>query len=142
MTNQKVPEPDDIKAAAQSALEQAQAMVAGAIRIPAATAQLAAQTPDLLENLVAAIERLNTTLDRIERYLAVTDPMLRTVDQMLPRLEALVERSNDVYRAFSSVPGVGTLSRLAGLSADEQDAARKAADGPKTPRSRPGSRRR
>ncbi|GBE64370.1 hypothetical protein MFM001_08320 [Mycobacterium sp. MFM001] len=113
-TNPKVPKPGDIKSAAQSAVETAQAVASGAMRIPPASVQIAAQMPDLLENLAIATERLNTTIDRAERYIALADPMIRTLDRLLPQLEALVATGDDVFRALSSLPGVSTLGRLAG----------------------------
>ena len=91
------------------------------MRVPPASAQLAAQLPDLLENLAAATERLNTTIDRMERYMALADPMFRTMDRVLPQLEALIATGNDVYRGLSGLPGVATLSRLAGLSPGDRD---------------------
>jgi ABC-type transporter Mla subunit MlaD len=116
--SQKVPNPKDIKAAAQAAAETAQSVASSAMRIPPASIQLMAQVPDLIENLAAATERLNAAIDRAERYLALADPMVRTMDAMLPQLEALVATGNDVYRAVSSVPGVSRLSRLANRGAE------------------------
>lgn len=113
-TNPKVPKPGDIKSAAQAAVETAQSVASGAMRIPPASVQLAAQLPDLLENLAVATERLNTTIDRAERYIALADPMIRTMDRLLPQLEALVATGDDVFRALSSLPGVSTLGRFAG----------------------------
>ena len=113
MKSQKVPSPNDIKAAAQAAAETAQSVASGAMRIPPASLQLARQLPDLLENLATATERLNTAIDRAERYLALADPMIRTMDALLPQLEALVATGNDVYKAVSTIPGVSTLGRLA-----------------------------
>jgi len=98
-------------------------VVSGAMRLPPASAQFAAQLPDLLENLVVATERLNTTIDRMERYIALTDPMFRTMDRLLPQLEALIATGNDVFAGVSSIPGVATLSRLAGLSSGDRDEA-------------------
>jgi hypothetical protein len=118
MTSQKVPSPKDIKAAAQSAAETAQAVASGAMRIPPASVQLASQLPDLVENLATATKRLNEAIDRAERYLALADPMIRTMDALLPQLEALVATGNDVFKAVSSVPGVATLSRLAVRGSD------------------------
>ncbi len=112
-TNPKVPKPGDIKSAAQAAVETAQSVASGAMRIPPASVQLAAQLPDLLENLAVATERLNTTIDRAERYIALADPMIRTMDRLLPQLEALVATGDDVFKALSSLPGVSTLGRLA-----------------------------
>jgi ABC-type transporter Mla subunit MlaD len=119
VTRKKVPRPSDIRSAAESALETAQAVASGAMRVPPASAQIAAQLPDLLENLAAATERLNTTIDRMERYMALADPTFRTMDRLLPQLEALITTGNDVYRGLSSMPGVATLSRLAGLSSGD-----------------------
>ena len=121
VTPPKVPRPSDIRSAAESALETAQAVASSAMRVPPASAQFAAQLPDLLENLAAATERLNTTIDRMERYMALADPMFRTMDRVLPQLEALIATGNDVYRGLSGLPGVATLSRLAGLSPEDRD---------------------
>ncbi len=121
----KVPTPKEIMAAAQAAAETAQSAAreaaetaqtaaGAALRIPPASIQLASQLPDLIENLAVATERLNTAIDRAERYLALADPMIRTMDAVLPQLEALVKTGNEVYGAVSSLPGVATLSRLAG----------------------------
>lgn len=118
MKSQKVPSPEDIKAAAHAAAETAQSVVSGALRIPPASIQLASQVPDLVENLATATERLNTAIDRTERYLALAEPMLRTMDALLPQLEALVATGNDVYKAVSSLPGVSTLGRLANRATD------------------------
>ena len=97
------------------------------MRVPPASAQIAAQLPDLLENLAVATERLNTTIDRMERYMALADPMFRTMDRLLPQLEALIATGNDVFRTLSGIPGVATLSRLAGLSSGDRDEANTAA---------------
>ncbi|BBX16256.1 hypothetical protein CRI77_08965 [Mycolicibacterium duvalii] len=113
MAPQKIPNPNDIKAAAQAAVESAQAAAASAMRIPPASVQLAAELPDLIENLATATQRLNATIDRAERYFALADPMVRTLDALLPQLEALVATGNDVFRAAASVPGVSTLGRFA-----------------------------
>lgn len=120
MAKEKIPNPKDIKAAAQAAVETAQAAVetaqaaaVGAMRIPPATVALVAELPDLIEILAKATERLNATIDRAERYFALADPMVRTMDAMLPQLEALVATGNDVFRAAASVPGVSTLGRFA-----------------------------
>jgi methionine synthase II (cobalamin-independent) len=118
MTNQKVPSPKDVKAAAQSAAETAQAIASGAMRIPPASIQLASQLPDLVENLATATERLNQAIDRAERYLALADPMIRTMDALLPQLEALVATGNEVFKAVSSVPGVSTVSRFVTRGSD------------------------
>jgi ABC-type transporter Mla subunit MlaD len=111
--SQKVPSPKDIMAAGQAAVETAQSVASGAMRIPPASIQLASQLPDLLENLAIATERLNESIDRAERYLALADPMIRTMDALLPQLEALVATGNDVYKTVSTLPGVSTLGRLA-----------------------------
>ena len=74
-----------------------------------------------MENLAVASERLNTTIDRMERYMALADPVFETMDRLLPQLEALVAMGDDTSRALSGIPGVGTLSRLAGLASDERD---------------------
>ena len=117
----KVPTPSDIRSAAQAAVDAAQAVVSGAMRIPPASAHIAAQLPDLLENLAAATGRLNTTMDRVDRYLALAEPMLRTMDRLLPQLEALVAAGDEVYGALSKIPGVSTLGRFtAGLSSEER----------------------
>ncbi|MCV7235625.1 hypothetical protein [Mycobacterium branderi] len=119
-TNPKVPKPGDIKSAAQAAVETAQSVASGVMRIPPASIQIAAQMPDLLENLATATERLNTTIDRAERYIALADPMLRTMDRLLPQLEALVATGNDVFKALSNIPGASTLGRLAGGRASDE----------------------
>ena len=124
VANPKVPTPGDIKAGAQAAVEAAQALASGAMRIPAASAQIAAQLPDLLENLAVATERLNTTIDSAERYLALADPMFRTMDRLLPQLEALVATGNEVYKALSSIPGVSRLGRFASGRSSEHPSGR------------------
>ena len=116
--SQKVPSPKDIMAAGQAAVETAQSVASGAMRIPPASIQLASQLPDLLENLAIATERLNQSIDRAERYLALADPMIRTMDALLPQLEALVATGNDVYQTVSALPGVSTLGRLATRGSD------------------------
>ncbi len=121
MTSPKVPTPGDILAAAQAAVDTAQAVASGAMRIPPASAQLAAQLPDLVENLATATERLNASLDRAERLMAIGDPMFRTLDRLLPQLEALVDAGTDVFKAMSTIPGVATLTRLAGLNLDDSE---------------------
>ena len=107
-------------AAAQAAVDAAQAMASGAMRIPPASAQLAAQLPDLLENLATTTERLNTAIDRAERYMALAEPMFRTIDRLLPQLEAMIATGNEFYKAMSAIPGFSTLTRLAGLSPDDR----------------------
>jgi hypothetical protein len=111
MTSSKSPSPSDNKSVQQAAVETAQAIASGAVRIPRALVQIATQLPGLLENLAVATERLNTTIDRAERYMALADPMARTMDRLLPRLEALVATGDDVFEALSSIPDV--LGRLA-----------------------------
>ena len=121
----KVPTPSDIRSAAQAAVNAAEAVASGALRIPPASARFAAQLPDLLENLAATTERLNTAMDRLDRYLALAEPTLRTMDRLLPQLEALVATGEDIYGALSRVPGVATLSRLAGVQSSDDDPRRK-----------------
>jgi len=123
----KVPTPSDIRSAAQAAVNAAQAVASGALRIPPASARFAAQLPDLLENLAATTERLNTAMDRLDRYLALAEPTLRTMDRLLPQLEALVATGDEIYGALSHVPGASTLSRFAGglLSDDDPPGKRK-----------------
>src|SRR5271163_4217213 len=107
----KVPRPSDVRSAAESVMETAQAVASGAMRLPPESAQFAMQLPDLLENLAVATERLNTTIDRMERYMALADPMFRTMDRLVPQLEALIATGNDVFGGLSGIPGVATLSR-------------------------------
>ncbi len=118
MNSQKVPSPEDIKAAAQAAAETMQSVASGAMRIPPASVQLATQLPDLVENLTTATERLNKAIDRAERHIALAEPMVRTIDALLPQLEALVATGNDMYKTLSSLPGVPTLGRLANRTTD------------------------
>ncbi|MGV0993125.1 MAG: hypothetical protein ACOYBX_15780 [Mycobacterium sp.] len=115
----KVPTPGDVISATQAAVDAAQAVATGALRIPPASARLAAQLPDLLENLAATTERLNTTMDRLDRYLSLAEPTLRAMDRLMPQLEAMVAAGDEIYGAMSRIPGVSTLSRFAGLSSDE-----------------------
>lgn len=122
------PKPSDLKAAgqaavdaAQAAVEAAQAVATSALRIPPASARLAAQLPDLLENLASATERLNAAMDRLDRYLALAEPTLRTMDRLLPQLEALVATGTEIYGALSRLPGVATLSRMAGMQPSDDD---------------------
>ena len=117
----KEPKPGDIRSAGQAALDAAQAAVdaaqavaSGAMRIPPASARFAAQLPDLLENLAATTERL-------DRYLSLAEPTLRTMDRLLPQLEALVATGEEIYGALSRIPGVSTLTRLAGGQASDDD---------------------
>ena len=117
----KVPTPSDIRSAAQAAVDAAQAVVSGTMRIPPASARIAAQLPDLLENLAATTGRLNTTMDRVDRYLALAEPTLRTMDRLLPQLEALVATGDEIYGALSRIPGVSTLSRFAGGQSSDDD---------------------
>ncbi len=122
MASQKVPNPKDIKAAAQAAAESAQLAATSAMRIPPASIKLASEMPDLIVNLASATERLNTVIDRAERYFALADPMIRTLDSLLPQLEALVKTGNDLYKAASSVPGVSALGRFANRGSSEDPA--------------------
>lgn len=116
----KVPTPSNIGSAAQAAVNAAEAVATGALRIPTASARFAAQLPDLLENLAATTERLNTAMDRLDRYLALAEPTLRTMDRVLPQLEALVAAGDEIYGALSHIPGASTLSRFAvGLTSDD-----------------------
>ena len=115
-----IPNPNDLKAAAQAAMDAAQAVASSAMRIPPASVQIATQLPELVENLAAATERLNAAIDRTERFLALADPMFKTMDRLLPQLEALIATGNEVYKAMSTIPGFSTLSRLAGLNPDER----------------------
>ena len=112
MASSKGASPSDNKSAAQAAVETAQAVASGTLRIPRASLQIAAQLPDLVENLAVATERLNTTIDRAERYMALADPMVRAMDRLLPQLEALIATGNDVFKALSNLPGVSRLGRL------------------------------
>ena len=125
MSNSQRPNPSDILAAAQAALEAAQSVAGSAfdtaIRVPPASAQLVSQLPSLIENLAVATERLNVTLDRMERMLVLADPMFTTLDRLLPRLEQLTTVGDDVFRALASIPGVGTLGRITRISSGEPD---------------------
>ncbi|NEW40069.1 hypothetical protein GV794_19065 [Nocardia cyriacigeorgica] len=127
--SRKVPNPGDVLAAAQSAVEAAQTaagqaldaarLTAGysfdaAVRLPPASAQLASQLPDLLDNLSTAIDRLNSTIDRLDRTLALADPAFAAYDRLLPRLEAMISLGEDLFGALSKLPGVSMLGRLAG----------------------------
>ena len=112
MTSSKGPSPSDNKSAAQAAVETAQALASGTLRIPRTSVEIAAQLPNLLENLAVATERLNTTIDRAEKSMALADPMVRTMERLLPQLEALVATGNDALKQLSSIPGVSTLERL------------------------------
>ena len=103
MASSKGASPSDNKSAAQAAVETAQAVASGTLRIPRASLQIAAQLPDLVENLAVATERLNTTIDRAERYMALADPMVRAMDRLLPQLEALIATGNDVFKALSNL---------------------------------------
>ena len=129
MSSSEASSPSDNKSAAQAAVETAQAVVSGTMRIPRASAQIAVQLPDLLENLVAATERLNTTIDRAERYMALADPMVESMERLLPELEALIAAGNGVFKPLSSIPGVSTFGRLvSGRSSGEDEG-----DDPKNP---------
>jgi len=108
-----IPGVEDLREAAQSAVETAQEVVGAAVRIPPASAQLLVQLPDLLENLSLAIDRLDTTVDRLDRYLNLAEPMFRTMDRIVPQLESLVATGEDIYRALSNIPGLSTLGRIA-----------------------------
>lgn len=112
MTSSKGPSPSDNKSAAQAAVEKAQAVASGIMRMPLTSVQIAAQLPNLLENLSVATERLNTTIDRAEKYTALADSMVDTMERLLPQLEALVATGNDAFKELSSIPGVSTLGRL------------------------------
>lgn len=124
MTSPKVPNPSDILAAAQAAVEAAQAVAASAfdtaIRTPQASVHLAAQMPDLIDNLANAVERLNRTLDRLDRTLALADPLFATLDQIMPRLEQLAGVAEDVRKLVARLPGVDTLGRITGVHFDEE----------------------
>ncbi len=122
------PRPSDIRAAghaaveaAQAAVDAAQAVATSALRIPPASARLAAQMPDLLENLATTTERLNAAMDRLDRYLALAEPTLRTMDRLLPQLEALVSTGTEIYGALSRIPGISTLTRMAGGQPSDDD---------------------
>jgi ABC-type transporter Mla subunit MlaD len=119
MSESKNPQPGDVRAAAQAALQAAQDAASGALRVPAASAQIVAQLPGLLENLAAATERLNATLDRMERYMALADPTLQAMDRILPQLEALSAQRDAAFRAVGDLPGVGAFGRITGLSPRE-----------------------
>lgn len=119
MAESKNPGPGDVRAAAQAALQAAQDVAAGALRMPGASAQMAVQLPELIENLAKATERLNTTLDRFERYMALADPTLQAMDRILPQLQNLVAQGDAVYRAVGNLPGVGTVGRITGLGPRE-----------------------
>ncbi|KAA0023022.1 hypothetical protein [Antrihabitans cavernicola] len=123
MTSPQRSSPSDILAAAQSALEAAQAVAGSAfdtaIRLPPASAQLAATLPGLIENLAVSIERLNRTLDRTERMLSLADPMLNTLDRLIPRLEQLMSVGDDIVRQVTKLPGMGTIGRVTGLTSDQ-----------------------
>jgi ABC-type transporter Mla subunit MlaD len=120
--------PSDLKAAGQAAVdaahaavEAAQTVATSALRIPPASVRLAAQLPDLLENLATTTERLNSAMDNLDRYLALAEPTLRTMDRLLPQLEALVATGTEIYGALSRLPGVATLSRMAGVQSSDDD---------------------
>ena len=117
----KVPTSSGNRSAAQEAVDTAQAVATGALRIPAASARLASQLPDLLENLAATTERLNTVMDRLDRYLTLAEPTLRTMDLLLPQLEALAATGTEIYGALSHIPGASTLSRFAGGRSSDDD---------------------
>ena len=123
MAARRVPNAQEILAAAEAARQQAQdvagAAFGTAVRLPPASAQLALQMPELIENLATAIERLNTAIDRLDRVLSLVDPLFAALDQLLPRIEALAELGDDVGRVVGRLPGMGTLSRLTGRGPDE-----------------------
>lgn len=119
MADPKKQQPNDVRAAAQAALQAAQDAATGALRVPAASAQIVAQLPGLLENLAAATERLNKTLDRVERYMALADPTLQTMDRILPQLEALAAQRDAAFRVVGDLPGVSTFGRITGLTPRE-----------------------
>lgn len=142
MPDKNNPRPDDLRSAAQAALQAAQEAASGALRVPTASAQIVGQLPDLIENLAAAIDRLNATLDRFERYIALADPTLQAMDRVLPHLEALSRTSDAAFRAVSDLPGVGTVGRLTGLTPREAAAKQQSADARKRSSKRGHDRRR
>ena len=115
----KVPSPGDVISATQAAVDTAQAVASGALRVPPASARLVAQLPDLLENLAATTERLNATMDRLDKYLALAEPTLRAMDRLMPQLEAMAATGDEIFGALSRIPGASTLSRFTGRSTDE-----------------------
>ncbi|MCK0173838.1 MULTISPECIES: hypothetical protein [Mycobacteriaceae] len=131
MAESKNPTPGDIRAAAQGALQAAQDVAAGALRMPTASAQLVGQLPELIENLAKATERLNTTLDRFERYIALADPTLQAMDRVLPQLQALIAQGDAMYRAVGNLPGVGTVGRITGLGPRDEPPAKPTDEKPK-----------
>jgi hypothetical protein len=128
--NPKLPNPAEILAAAQAAAQAAAeaAQVAtgsafdSAVRMPPASARLAAQLPDLIDNLASTLERLNEAIDRWERMMALMDPMFGALDRLIPRLEATIALGDDVFRAVGKLPGMGTLGRVTGVSAERTKA--------------------
>lgn len=136
MTDKGRSQPADLRAAAQAAANAAQDLASGALRVPTASAQIVAQLPGLIENLAAATERLNKNLDRLERYLALADPTFEAIDRLLPQLEAVVARGDQAVRVVQNIPGVSTIGRITGLSADTNPAPEA-----KTSKRRPGPRR-
>lgn len=120
-----VPNPSEILAAAQAAIEAAQAVAGSAfdtaVRTPQASVALAAQFPDLIENLATAIERLNKTIDRMERMLALADPLFATLDQILPRLEQLAGVADDLRKLMGRIPGAEALGRLTGVNFEDDE---------------------
>ncbi|MEV6280345.1 hypothetical protein [Nocardia sp. NPDC051832] len=129
--------PAELMAAAQAAVEAAQAaagqaletaqLTAGhafdaAVRLPPASAQLVAQLPDLVENLATAVDRLNTTIDRLDRTLALADPAFAAYDRLLPRLEAMISMGEDVFGALAKLPGVSLLGKVTGFTAKPESA--------------------
>ncbi|WP_185981704.1 hypothetical protein [Skermania sp. ID1734] len=122
---QRQSSPSDILAAAQAALDAAQQVARSsfdtAIRLPPASAQLAATMPDLIENLAKSVDRLNRTLDRVDRMLTLAEPMLGMIDRLIPRLEDVAAAGDELRRVLNIIPGVGVLTRLAGLSEEDAD---------------------
>ncbi|MGV9411733.1 hypothetical protein ACWDOP_17615 [Nocardia sp. NPDC003693] len=125
----RVPNPADILAAAQAAVEAAQAAAGQAldsaqvtatsafdtaVRLPPASIQLAAQLPDLIENLTVAVNRLNSTIDRLDRTLALAEPAFVAYDKLLIRLESLTALGEEVLTRLDKLPGVSFLTRLTG----------------------------
>ncbi|MEU0544014.1 hypothetical protein [Nocardia sp. NPDC005978] len=125
----RVPNPADILAAAQAAVEAAQAAAGQAldsaqvtatsafdtaVRLPPASIQLAAQLPDLIENLTVAVNRLNSTIDRLDRTLALAEPAFVAYDKLLIRLESLTALGEQALTRLDKLPGVSLLTRLTG----------------------------
>lgn len=119
MTDSNNPRPNDVREAAQAALQTAQDAAAAAMRVPTASARILVQLPELIENLATATERLNTTLDRFERYIALADPTLQAIDRILPQLQALAATGDAAFRAVGDFPGVETFGRITGFTPKE-----------------------